>query len=76
MLTIGTEEEKLRLVIKIDNLLFDTRGATRNEEINDRLQVKSRLVLEMHYYTWLMTYIDVFFEAYSRLGVEPGRKEN
>jgi hypothetical protein len=36
-LTIGTEEKKLRLVIKIYNLLFDTRSSTRNEEIDDGL---------------------------------------
>jgi hypothetical protein len=36
--TIGTEEEKLGLVIKIYNVLFNARRPTRDEEIDDCLQ--------------------------------------
>ena len=36
--TIGTEEEKLGLVVKIYNVLFNARRPTRDEEIDDCLQ--------------------------------------
>jgi len=40
-LTIRTEEKKLRLIVKINNLLFNTGCSPRNEEIEHRLQDKS-----------------------------------
>lgn len=36
--TIGAEEEKLRRIVKIDDLPFDTGCSTRNEEIDYGLQ--------------------------------------
>jgi hypothetical protein len=74
ILTIGTEEKKLGLVVKIYDLLFNTRGLTRDEEIDDGLQEKQPISIWRERLNCARTYVDVFFEANSRIRIESGSR--
>ena len=74
MRTIGTEEEQLRLAVKIDKLLLDARRLARDEQVDDGLRPSQFRQLTALKKT--VTYIHVFLEAQLGVRSEPGDKVN